>query len=218
MSAASFPAPVLPFTLREEGGYVVDQGGPTNRGITLATYRSEMRDPTFTVAQLRALTPAQVTAFYGREWNKIQGDALPAGVDGMTFDHYVNAGTHAASILQGVLGVDQDGWVGPGTLAALRTVNPTHLALRMEYAGTRLFQVAFGLAEVDGKVGPQTMRAMTAYPLLTLVSALLDAQSAYYHRCENFNVDGAGWMARLNRRATMAANMVKPLHTLQAPI
>ena len=219
MTAASFPI-ILPFTLREEGGYVLDQGGPTYRGITLATYRIYAREPLFTAAQLRALTPVQVAAFYGVEWNKVQGDGLPDGVDAMVFDHFVNAGTHSASILQRVVGLtgnDVDGWIGPGTLAAVRAVNAGHLALKMLPAGTRLFQGALGILD-DGKVGPQTARAMASYPALTLVSALLDAQGAYYHGCDDFARDGAGWMARLGRRATLAATMAKPAMALQAPI
>lgn len=224
MAACNFLTPVLPFVLKEEGGVsddAQDPGGFTDHGITLQTYREWVRDPHFTQAQLEALTPAQIAAFYGTLWNQVRGDELPAGTDAMVMDHYVNSGTNSGKVLQRVLGftgTDVDGWIGAQTLAAVRQVDVGHLALRMLPAGVKVFQAAGGLA-VDGKVGPITMAAMRAHPGATLVCALRDAQDSYYRGLPGFAHDGRGWEARLGRRAALAASLALPAGArLQAPI
>ena len=74
-----------------------------------------------TRAEVRALTPASVAPLYRRRfWDAIQGDALPAGLDYALFDFAVNSGPKRAVIgLQRVLGLADDGRLGPVTLAAL---------------------------------------------------------------------------------------------------
>jgi lysozyme family protein len=74
-----------------------------------------------TKAEVRALTPASVAPLYRRRfWDAVQGDALPAGLDYALFDFAVNSGPKRAVIgLQRVLGVADDGRLGPVTLAAL---------------------------------------------------------------------------------------------------
>ncbi|CDX62416.1 conserved hypothetical protein [Mesorhizobium plurifarium] len=54
-------------------------------------------------------------------WDAVAGAELPDGVDYAVFDFAVNSGPgRAAKYLQGVLGVGQDGRIGPATLAAAR--------------------------------------------------------------------------------------------------
>jgi lysozyme family protein len=124
----------LPITLKFEGGWCdnpADPGGATNLGITMATFAHCAHpllgiDPT--VDNLRALTPAQAGIIYkANYWAPIKADSYPLQeLSNIVFDFYVNAGTHASSLLQRVLnsmGVDPplvvDGSIGAGTLAAL---------------------------------------------------------------------------------------------------
>ncbi|MDC9825687.1 glycoside hydrolase family 108 protein [Devosia sp. ZB163] len=127
---ASF-ARALASVLRHEGGYVnhsKDPGGPTNMGITLATFRKWVKREG-TIADLKAITREQVAKVYRSVyWNAVRGDDLPAGVDYAVFDYAVNSGpSRAAKALQGVLGVAQDGVVGPITLAAVKAADPIKL-------------------------------------------------------------------------------------------
>lgn len=125
---------------RNEGGYVNDPrdpGGCTNHGITLATYRAHGK-PSATCADVRLMTWEQAAAIYERVyWEAVMGDALPAGIDLSVFDAAVNAGpSRAAKLLQGVLGVTQDGAIGPITLAAAGAASEA--ALIDDYAAARL--------------------------------------------------------------------------------
>lgn len=115
-------APCVAFTFREEGGYSDtpgDSGGPTNYGITLATL-SEWRSKKCTAVDVRLLTQAQASAIYRADyWGAVEGDYLPPGLDLMAFDFGVTSGPRTSAILlQRVLGVEQDGIIGPVTLAA----------------------------------------------------------------------------------------------------
>ena len=109
--------------LRHEGGFVnhpSDPGGATNLGITKATLEA-WRGKTVTVDDVRNLTVDEAGAIYrARYWQPIRGDALPPGVDLAVFDFAVNSGpSRSVSTLQRIVGVAQDGIVGPATLAAV---------------------------------------------------------------------------------------------------
>ena len=117
----------IPRTLAHEGGYVnnnSDPGGPTNLGITIATYRAYI-DAKGTVADLKALTEAQAVKVYKAEyWDKVKADDLPAGVDYAVFDFAVNSGpSRAATYLQEIVGAAPDGKIGPMTIAAVKAMD-----------------------------------------------------------------------------------------------
>src|SRR5690606_10887140 len=60
------------------------------------------------------------------------GDDLPSGVDYAVFDFSVNSGvSRAAKYLQALVGVAQDGVIGPKTLAAVAAYDPTKLVDRL---------------------------------------------------------------------------------------
>jgi lysozyme family protein len=127
MAATSFEAS-LAHVLKHEGGYVnhpADPGGATNFGITAATL-ARARGRPVTAAEVRALTRAEAAGIYRRfYWDAIRGDDLAAGLDHAVFDLAVNSGpARAARLLQRVLGLAEDGIVGPATLAAARDADP----------------------------------------------------------------------------------------------
>lgn len=118
----------LSLVLKSEGGFVNDPrdpGGATNKGVTLATFRAYV-DPKGTVADLKKISDAQVATVYRRQyWDAVHGAELPDGVDYAVFDFAVNSGPdRAKKYLQAVLGVAQDGRIGPETIAAAKSKFP----------------------------------------------------------------------------------------------
>jgi lysozyme family protein len=115
----------LKLVLKYEGGYVnhpKDPGGPTNKGITLATYQRYI-NRSGTIANLKAITDQEVAKVYRKQyWDAVKGDDLPDGVDFATFDFGVNSGpARAAKYLQAVVGAKADGQIGPATIAAVKS-------------------------------------------------------------------------------------------------
>jgi lysozyme family protein len=126
----NFPR-ALNAVLKHEGGYVNhpnDPGGPTNKGVTLANFRAYVK-PGGTVEDLKLLTVEQAGIVYRRfYWDAVVASELPDGLDFAVFDYAVNSGpSRAVKHLQEILNVDQDGRVGPKTLAAVRSVDAEKL-------------------------------------------------------------------------------------------
>lgn len=108
--------------LKHEGGFANhpdDPGGATNKGITIAVYRKWI-DKDGTIEDLKKISDTTVAHIYRKHyWNAVCGDDLPPGVDYAVFDFAVNSGVGRASkFLQAILKVEQDGKIGPVTLAA----------------------------------------------------------------------------------------------------
>jgi hypothetical protein len=104
---------------KHEGGYVnhsSDPGGETKYGISKRAY------PTLNI---KGLTKNQAKDIYYRDyWIAGRCDKMPYSVAIQVFDMGVNAGVKRASqILQKVLGVSQDGIIGPVTLKAIQKMN-----------------------------------------------------------------------------------------------
>lgn len=119
-------AQALKQVLKYEGGYVdhpKDPGGPTNKGITQAVYDAWQKSQDLPTQSVRNISDATVAAIYKQQyWDRINGDNLPAGVDFAVFDFAVNSGvSRAAKTLQAVVGVTQDGVIGPATIQATKT-------------------------------------------------------------------------------------------------
>ena len=125
----------LALVLKSEGGFVNDPrdpGGATNMGITrqtLAAWRHIVPWQALPVVAVELLSRDEAADIYKAEyWDRIDGDALPAGVDYAVFDFAVNSGwPKAAMTLQGIVGVAEDGKIGPITLAAIAKERPTFL-------------------------------------------------------------------------------------------
>lgn len=130
----------LKFVLADEGKFSdipEDRGGPTNQGITLVTlihyhahfdYGDFDLDGDVDIDDIRLLDePEEAAPVYRRFfWDVIRGDALPAGVDYVSFDSAVNHGPKNAGIfLQRVinrwgLSLKVDGSIGPITIQAVQ--------------------------------------------------------------------------------------------------
>ena len=188
---------IIPLILKHEGGYVnhpSDPGGATNKGITIKTFRRFIK-PDGTIADLKALTTDQAVIVYKRNyWDAVLADLLPMGVDYTVADFAVNSGpARAAKVLQKVVGVTQDGQIGPATLKAvkampakdiIRQVHANRLAFMKSIKGGKLW-VTFGkgwqrrvddvLAQSLRDAGTERPTSITApNPLLTLWQLLLD--------------------------------------------
>ncbi len=120
--------------LAAEGGLVndpQDPGGLTKFGISQRSYPA---------LDIRALSLDDAKAIYQRDyWAPIQGEALPAGLDLLLLDHAVNAGpARAIRLLQHLVGVPEDGLMGPVTLAGVALADPqdliaTYSELRLDF-------------------------------------------------------------------------------------
>lgn len=118
----------LKFVLQFEGGFVnnpKDPGGPTNLGVTQATLSAFLARQA-SIAEVKALTPAKVAPIYKLKfWDHVSGDELPEGIDLAVFDFGVHSGPERGIIeLQRVLGLADDGKLGPVTLKAVNKVDP----------------------------------------------------------------------------------------------
>jgi len=133
-------AEALQKLLVHEGGFSnhpSDPGGMTNLGVTKRVWENWVGHEV-DEKQMRALTPEIVGPMYkAKYWDKVKGDDLPTGVDYAVFDAAVNSGPgRAAKWLQGCVGVEQDGGIGPKTLAAVAAFDPKVLV--EDYAKRRL--------------------------------------------------------------------------------
>ena len=74
----------------------------------------------------------------------------------------------------------------------------------------RMLQEAAGLTgdDIDGVIGPQTLAAVAAVPATDLVTRLTGIQRAYYRSLDTFDEFGEGWMARIDRRMTLALKLI----------
>lgn len=111
--------------LAHEGGYVNDSrdpGGETQWGISKRSYPH---------LNIRALTRADAVEIYRKDfWQRVQGDQLPRAFAFQALDAAVNHGIgNAARWIQRAAGVADDGVIGPRTMAAVASKEPTDLVL-----------------------------------------------------------------------------------------
>ena len=119
-------AQALKQVLKYEGGKVDDPrdpGGRTAYGVTQDTYNAWRKKQNLPTTDVYNISQTEVAAIYRQEyWDRISGDSLPSGVDFAVFDYAVNSGvSRAAKTLQAVVGVTQDGVIGPATIQAAKT-------------------------------------------------------------------------------------------------
>lgn len=124
-------ARALPLVLKYEGGYAdhpSDPGGATNMGITrktLAAWRGVSPWWRLPKTEVAALPRAEAAEIYrANYWTPVRGDALPSGLDLVTFDAGVNSGPkRGIQWTQHAVGVDPDGIFGSKTLTAVQNAD-----------------------------------------------------------------------------------------------
>ena len=136
--------------LGHEGGFVdhpKDPGGATRWGITQRIarkhgYTGNMRD--FPVEEAKRIARAEY-------WDQVRADEVPDAVRFDLFDGaYHSSPPQAVKWLQRAAGADDDGVIGPKTLAAARAMDQHRLAKR--YNGLRLlFLTNLGTWSTFGK-------------------------------------------------------------------
>jgi lysozyme family protein len=127
-------AEVLHWINLSEGGYVNhrdDPGGPTDRGITQATFDAWNTAHGRPLRPVRGISQAEADEILGApDLDSVRFDDLPSGVDYAVADYAVNSGPgRAAKVLQRILGVPDDGVIGAVTLAALAQKDPEQIVL-----------------------------------------------------------------------------------------
>lgn len=160
-----------------EKGYVnrpeTDNGGPTNRGVTLATL-SAWRGRPCTIDELKRLTEAEAYEIYEKNyWQQIAGDEMPSGLDFALFDSCVTSGAKRTIILL------QD------TLRAAGITNSDGSPLKS-----------------DGILGLNTKRGIYSYPggVKKLIRDFCDVRLAWMRTLagpKGFKSNGRGWTIRV---------------------
>jgi len=134
----------LDIILEHEGGFVNhpdDPGGITNHGVTKKVYDAWV-DRETTPREMRDLTHEDVAPIYKKNyWNRAKCDQLPSGVDLSVFDWAVNSGvSRSAKALQRIVGVEQDGGIGPMTITAVNDFEPIDIIEKMHYARQSFYE------------------------------------------------------------------------------
>ena len=132
-----------PFIKSWEGGFSNrkdDAGGPTNMGVTIATWRAQGYDKDgdgdIDVDDLRLITEADAQRIFKLNyWSRWKADQInDQSLANTLVDWVWGSGAYGIKIPQRLLGVPSDGIVGPKTLAALNAQDPKSFfeALRRE--------------------------------------------------------------------------------------
>lgn len=133
--------PLAQFILSFEGGFVndpKDRGGATNRGVTIGTWRSQGYDKNgdgvIDVKDLRLITAEDATRIMRRNyWNRYRADSInDQSVANILVDWLWLSGRWAIVLVQEMLGLKADGIVGPKTIAAINSVSPAALFVRIK--------------------------------------------------------------------------------------
>ena len=123
----------FPKLLRYEGGFVndpLDNGGATNKGVTIAVYKKmgydNDQDGDIDVADLKLMTDIQGKAICKKLfWDKWQADKIVSQSLAESLVEWIwGSGSCGIKIPQQLLGLKDDGVVGDKTLAAVNAQDP----------------------------------------------------------------------------------------------
>lgn len=115
-----------------------DAGGPTRWGITLANL-SSWRGHSCTANDVRTLTRDEAAAIYRAQYIRPFDQLATSSLRVNVIDMGVNAGVRRATmLLQQMVGVTVDAWLGPETVGALAPLdltiwNTVYVGLRLAY-------------------------------------------------------------------------------------
>lgn len=122
------------FILSFEGGYVndpADAGGATNKGVTIATWKSQGYDKNgdgkIDVKDLKLISDQDAinVVMKPHYWNRWKADKInDEWLAYLLVDWVWGSGAYGITKVQKYLGVVNDGIVGPKTLAALNALDP----------------------------------------------------------------------------------------------
>lgn len=118
-----------------------DLGGATKGGITLDTLRAWRKNPALGLGALQALEESEADAIY--QFQYLQPFAA---IPDPALRHYlIDLGVlrgprRAAMMLQDILGVESDGWIGPKTLTALADFKAPQVLVML--IGARFIHIA----------------------------------------------------------------------------
>ncbi len=128
---------LAPFILQREGGFSnrkADRGGATNKGVTLATWRSvgydKDGDGDIDVDDLKLLTDDEVITrvLKPHYWDRYRADQIRSqSVANTLVDWLWMSGRPAITKVQAHLGLTADGIVGSKTIAAINAAEPRRL-------------------------------------------------------------------------------------------
>ena len=133
---------LVPFIQKWEGGFAddpLDKGGATMAGVTIGTYteyRKKKGLPAPTVEELKRISQNEwMDIFKTLYWTRWQADnILSQPIADILVDWVWSSGKYGITIPQRILGVEQDGVVGPKTLAALNARDPRQLFEELKQA------------------------------------------------------------------------------------
>lgn len=116
---------LIPKIMRWEGGFVSDPddaGGATNKGVTIATFR-KFYGADATVQQLKNITDEQwLHIFKVGYWDIFKADNIEdQSIANLCVDWLYNSGIVAIKRVQKIVGVKDDGMIGPVSLKAINT-------------------------------------------------------------------------------------------------
>lgn len=128
---------LLPFILSWEGGFSNhkdDRGGATNKGVTIANWKSQGYDKDgdgdIDVDDLKAITDDDMCnrILIPHYWNRWKADEIKCqSIANIVVDWLWCSGKYGIVNVQKILGVKADGIVGPKTLAAINDAPDQHV-------------------------------------------------------------------------------------------
>ena len=152
-----------PIIAKWEAGYVddpKDKGGATNMGITIGTWRQigydKDGDGDIDVHDIRLLDEHDFAAVLKIYWNKWQANRIVnQSVANILVDWVFTSGAWGIRIPQRILGLNEDGIVGPATLNALNSGCQKELFDKIFNARKKFFNdiVTRSVLEYEKKIG-----------------------------------------------------------------
>jgi len=137
-----------PLVSKWEGGFVndkTDKGGATNMGITLKTWKSigydKDGDGDIDANDVRLLTKEDFHPVLKQYWNRWQADNIKnQSVANILVDWVWTSGKWGIVIPQRILGLSDDGIVGPKTLVAVNFVDQEEFFEKVYNAKQKFFE------------------------------------------------------------------------------